>query len=430
MRKQLIKLLSMLTIAGMLFSIAGCAEFTLMKKEPEETKIGDAVSYEAKLTPKDIVPFSGGFTDGMNQFGFDVMLELYDEENISVSPASLELALLMTAMGGTDTTKEEMLSSLRMEELSDEEIRDAVAQLMWRSNNNGMEAANSLWLQKDYGFSTDYLDICADDFMADLFTVDYISDTSGATSAINDWANDKTHGKIPKILNDELSADTRMVLVNALYFLGDWASPFEAESTYDSTFHGTKSDTDVPFMHDERTVAYYEGDTFQLISLSFKGDDENDGPFAMAFILPKEGYDPEDVMIELSDNDFAAQIAQTSYENVRMSLPKFEFDYGTSMVETMKRLGMEEAFTGEAQFDPMTGTNNDLFISAIIHKTYIRVDEEGAEAAAVTAVVMDLAAMPIEEEYISFTADHPFLFAIYDTTDNTVLFTGVTADFE
>ncbi|MBN1892313.1 MAG: hypothetical protein JW780_05980, partial [Clostridiales bacterium] len=387
-------------------------------------------SYEAVLSPKEITPFSSEFTTGINRYGFDVLLDLYDGENIAVSPASLELALLMTAMGATGATKDEMLSSLQMTGLSDEEILSSVSQLMWRTNNNGMETANSLWLQDDFGFAEKYLGICTGDFMADLYAVDYISDAEGATERINDWADEKTHGKIPKILNDELSEMTRLVLVNALYFLGDWVSPFTAEDTYDATFHGAKRDSEVPFMHALWHIRYYEGTSFQLIILPFIGDDEQNGPFAMSFILPKEGSTPEDAAKELSSIGFESAVSQASDAKVRISLPKFEFDYGTSVVETMKRLGMIEAFSGQAQFDEMTGGNNDLFVSDIVHKTYVRVDEEGAEAAAVTAVVMDLAAMPIEdpEEVIDFNADRPFLFAIYDTTDNTVLFTGVTAD--
>jgi serpin B len=294
-----------------------------------------------------------------------------------------------------------------------------------------MEAANSLWLQDGYGFSEKYLGTCGDDFMADLFTVDYAKDAADATKQINDWADEKTHGKIKKILDSDLSESTRLVLVNALYFLGDWAMPFEANNTYDDTFRGAGGDTEVPFMHSEWDIQYYEGKTFQFIVLPFLGDDGQIGPFAMSFILPKENSTPEDVALELSEEGFETLLSKATPTTVQISLPKFEFEYGTSMIDTMKALGMKEAFEGTAQFDEMTGGENDLYVSKIIHKTYIRVDEEGAEAAAVTAVVMEETAMPIEEpQPIIFNADHPFLFSIYDTTDGTILFTGITANLD
>lgn len=432
MNKHLKTILSLILISSLLIAMAGCSGLSI-KSDPTVKKNEDVKSYEAVLSAKEITPFSSEFTSGINRYGFDVLLDLYDGENIAVSPASLELALLMTAMGASGTTRDEMIDVLRMTGLSDEEIRSSVSQLMWRSNNNGMEAANSLWMQEDYGFSGSYLDTCTEDFMADLYSVDFRNDSEGAKDLINAWADDKTHGKIPKILNNELSDMTRMVLVNALYFLGEWETSFEKDSTHDDTFHGTNGDAEVPFMHADWEVRYYEGRTFQLIILPFRGDDDESGPFAMSFILPKEGYSPEEAAEELSETGFETAVANASSTEVIISLPTFEFDYGTSMIKTMQALGMNDAFTGDAMFDRMLESGEqDLFISDIIHKTYIRVDEEGAEAAAVTAVVMDAMAMPNEEpeKIIVFDADRPFLFAIYDTTDGTVLFTGVTANLE
>ncbi len=432
MNKQTVKILSFFLVIGIFISACGCSGIPFLKETDSSDKNNAEIkSYEAVLTPKEITPFSKALTSGLNRYGFDILLNLYDGENIAVSSASLELALLMTAMGATDNTKDEMLSALRMSGLSDEEIQASVSQLMWRANNNGMEAANSLWLQDGYGFADSFLNVCAEDFMADLYTVDYAKNAADATERINDWADEKTHGKIPEVLGNDLSNSTRLVLVNALYFLGDWVTPFEADYTYNDTFHGATGDAEVPFMHSEWDVTYYEGKTYQLIVLPFLGDDGEVGPFAMTFVLPKEGFDPEDVAKELSEEGIEGILQQAAREKVEISLPKFEFEYGTSMVETMKALGMEEAFDGSAQFDGMTGDPNDLYITDIIHKTYVRVDEEGAEAAAVTVVIMAETAMPVEEpEVIIFNADRPFLFAIYDTTDGTVLFSGVTANLD
>lgn len=430
MDKRMTRFLSVCLSIMILISLSGCQELNWLREtDPLKNDKSEVKSYEAVLSPKTITPLPSQFTSGLNRYGLSVLLDLYDGENISVSPASLELALLMTATGATGKTRDEMLSSLQMTGIPEEDILSSVAQLMWRANNNSMEAANSLWLQDGYGFARKYLDICGGDFMADLFTVDYTADAAGATERINEWAEDKTHGKIEKILDEDLDESTRLVLVNALYFLGDWVTPFEANNTWDDTFYGESGDAEVPFMHSEWNVAYYEGKTFQLIILPFLGDDGQAGPFAMSFILPKADSSPEDVAEELAGDGFEALVKKAQSIKVEISLPKFEFEYGTSMVDTMKALGMKEAFDGAAQFDEMTGGENGLYISDIIHKTYIRVDEEGAEAAAVTAVIMEETAMPVEEPApIVFNADHPFLFTIYDTTDGTMLFTGITAD--
>lgn len=422
------KVLSLILIASIILSLTGCDGFTVRSRKDTDIK-GVDVAYEAKLTKQDITPFSYEFTDGMNRYGFEVLRDLYSDENIAVSPASLELALLMTSEGAINETRQEMLDALCMSGISDKEILESAAQLMWRANINGMEAANSLWPQKDFGFDQAFLDICADSFMADLFTVDFIKDASGATGAINEWVNEKTHGKIPEVLSSPLSTDTRLVLVNTLYYLGNWAVPFSEDNTYDQTFYGTAGESQVPFMHDTRDVEYTEGETYQLISVPFQGDAEEEGPFAMAFILPRPDASMEDVINELTEDGFSTKIAAIGNEEVIISIPKFEFEYGTSVAEIMQSRGMNLAFDQNAEFDDMTGNENDLFISDIIHKTYIRVDEEGAEAAAVTVVIMETTAMPNEPiEKTVFCADRPFIFAIYDTTDNTVLFTGITAN--
>lgn len=422
------KFLSLILVSSICFSLTACNGFTIRSKKNTDIK-GVDVANEAKLTKQDITPFSNEFTDGMNRYGFEVLRDLYSDDNIAVSPASLELALLMTAEGAIGDTREEMIEALCMSGVSDEEILKSAAQLMWRTNINGMETANSLWPQKDYGFDQDYLDICADNFMADFFTVDYRQAAKDATDAINQWVDEKTHGKIPEVLAEPLSTDTRLVLVNALYYLGNWAVPFSESNTYDDTFYGTSGKSEVPFMHDKRDVIYAEGSTYQIISVPFAGDSGEEGPFAMAFVLPKLDVSMEDVLKELTEDGFSAIIAGASGEEVVISLPKFEFEYGTSVADLMASRGMTQAFAADAEFDAMTGDINDLFISDIIHKTYIKVDEKGAEAAAVTVVVAEATAMPVEpKKETVFCADRPFIFALYDTTDNTVLFTGITAN--
>jgi serpin B len=422
------QILRLILVSSIIFSLTGCDGSAAARKKITGNK-SVASLYEAKLTKQDVTPFSTEFTNGMNKYGFEVLGDLYSDANISLSPASLELALLMASEGATGETHEEMLDALCMSDISGEEILGSVAQLMWRTNRNGMKTANSLWAQKDYSFGQDYLDICTKDFMADLASVDYENDASGATDAINDWVNWKTNGKVPVVFGAPVSEDTRMILVNSLYFLGEWADPFLEKYTIDQTFYGTSGEREVKFVHNTRDANYADGVTYQLLSLPFKGDSKGDGPFAMAFILPRPEASMEEVIAELNGDGFSAALAASSQLQVQISIPKFEFEFETSLVEIMQSRGMTLAFGDDADFSIMTDEKNDLYISDIIHKTYIRVDEKGAEASAVSFTLFGEKSAPMEPPVNAiFCADRPFIFAIYDTTDNTVLFTGITAN--
>lgn len=431
--KNIVKKISFALTAMLITSIfAGCQTATEPTQATESTKKNESVqseeiSYLVKLIPQEKSDISDPVASGMNQYAFDVMKDLYDNKNMTISSVSLELALLMTASGAQGETREEMLNALRMSGFTDEEILAGAKQLMWRANQNGLHAANSIFVQKDFGLQQSFLDILSNTFMAGAFEEDFINKGDVATQDINQWADENTNGKIPELVGDKLPEDTRLVLVNTLYFLGKWAQPFKAENTYDQAFHGTEGETEVPFMHDKLTIDYYEGDTFQYIALPFKGvDDETTKPLAMSFILPNEGVTIEDVFAEVEEIGFSEIIAASKQEEVEVSLPKFEFDFETSMVDTMKNLGMNLAFDG-ADFSAMTTDPVDLVISDIIHKTYIKIDEEGAEAAAATAVVVGLTAVADPGTVKIFTADRPFLFSIYDTDDSVIMFSGVVA---
>lgn len=427
MRKTIRKILAGTLMIAVLSAGTACAKSgTAGTSSPAGT---DTLSYKAKLTAQEISAFPDAFVGGINQYGWTAAAKLYDGKNLALSPASLELALLMTRAGAIGSTADEMKSALFLSDMSDDDILKASKQLMWRANTNGMEAANSVWMQKDYGFSEDYIRTLNDAFMSDAFSVDFLKDAKSATDAINSWASDKTHGKIPEMNPSPLPTDTKMVLVNALYFLGHWQDPFEAADSYKQNFKTAGGDVETMFMHkSEANMLYSETKDYQMISMPFKGaEGDADSPYSMAFILPAEGSDLNDLMNTIAKDGFSSAVKSMTNETVNLALPKFEFTFDTSMVKTMQDLGMNQAFTSAAEFDKMTGAPNELAISDILHKCYIRVDEEGAEAAAVTEVIMVETAMPAQDAK-TFTADRPFLFAIYDETDNTVLFLGAVAN--
>lgn len=381
------------------------------------------VGAPAVLKAQPIEPADDGFVSGVNSFGFKSASLLYDPgKNLALSPVSLEMALSMAGVGAEGVTAEEMKKALGLEGLAREDIISACRSLMWRCNTGGMEAANSVWLYKDYPFSEDFVKTCTQDFMADAFPLKI----PGAMDDINAWAKDKTHGKIDKIISQELDPATRIVLCNALYYLGDWEVPFENKDTYDSEFAASEGPVKVPFMHAERDAAYYKNDKFSMLSLPFKST-EGEGKYAMAFLLPTEGEGCEQLLASLDADAFSEALSGLKEQQVRIALPKFEYTFFTSFKETLKSLGMSEAFETTAEFSGMTGDDNDLYISEVLHKCYIRVDELGAEAAAVTVVAMCGAGAPAED-VAEFIADRPFLFAIYSQEDGAIAFMGAVND--
>jgi len=424
MKKQLTTIISILTAVA--FAFSGCQ---LSEKESRGSSGKNTDKYIAKVKEQAHTAFPADFSEGMNQYGLDVLALLYDGGNVCVSPASLQLALLMTTEGAQGDTRDELLDALVMSNLTSRDIQESAGQLMWRLNQNGMETGNSIWLQNDFEFDSDYLDICTRSFMSDIFMVDFENDADTAKKDINTWTSDRTNERIPSIIDGPLDPMTRLVLVNAVFFLGEWDTPFISENTYEETFHGHSADNETDFMHAKFDTSYYASDNFSLISLPFASlDNQKDNTFEMAFILPDENSDIENLIFDLSNGGFDAAINGSRIEETKIALPKFEFDYSTGMVGPMRDLGVDAAFTDAAEFDLMTGSPNDLFISDILHKTYIRVDEKGAEAAAATAVMVGTTAMPVEDEYKVFTADRPFIFAIYDRLDNTILFIGIVSD--
>jgi serine protease inhibitor len=417
MKKTVLMILSAVLLFGAcsVNSPAGSSAQSSSKVQP--------ISYKAALKQQPIKTLDSGFVSAINTFGFKTTGTLYGTgENLALSPVSIELALAMTRTGAAGDTAKEMANALSLEGLSDEQIEKACKSLMWRANTGGMKAANSIWVDESYPFSKDFISGCTDNFMADVEPLVI----PGAMDSINKWASDNTKGKIDKIISQELDPLTRMVLCNALYFLGDWETPFEANDTFDDQFTAPGGAVTASFMHAQWGTSYYENDKFQIISLPFKSKD-GEGKYAMAFILPEEGTSLGDTLSSLTAGDFSGALSGLDTKQVNISLPKFKFSYYTALNDTLKSLGMKTAFTDEADFSGMTGSDNDLYISDVLHKCYIRVDELGAEAAAVTAVIMKATAV-MPTETVEFNANRPFAFAIYSTEDGTIAFMGAVND--
>lgn len=366
------------------------------------------------------------FTDRINAL-------MPDSENYMFSPLSVQMALALAANGADGETKSEILSAVDISDLdSFNKASKEKIEKYTKADVLQLNVANSIWLNKsrtDSRFSDSYKTTLDEYYGA---TADIVDDST-AVDTINKWVGEKTNGKIPTIIN---SSDFWSMLVNAVYFKGAWENEFMEGATQKDTFHnadGSTAETD--FMHDTGWYSYCNEGGAQIIELPYRNITEKiseNGDF-----LEFESYDDLDISmyVILSDNAvnpqsliLAAKVANKPERTyVNLSIPKFEFDYSTSLNDILKQLGIKRAFEENAEFSKMLDSGN-MQITDTIHKTYIKVDERGTEAAAVTGIGMAGSALPPEP--IEFKADKPFEFVIMDNTDGSVLFAGRAANFE
>ena len=383
-----------------------------------------AASYDGKLIQQKIEPLDDSFVSGMGDFGFSAASRLYSvDKNLALSPVSIELAMCMARAGAAGETKDEMTAALGLADLSDDEVVAACKALMWRANTGGMETANAIWLLDDYRYNDGFIKTCTGDFMADAMPFAI----PGAMDAVNAWANEKTHGRIQNIMPGEPHPVTMLMLTSALYYLGDWAYPFQAGLTQDGEFAAPGGPVTVPFMHSKwQPIPYYADDEFSMISLNFKPEND-EGTYAMAFLLPAEGMSIADLLASMDGKKFQTAVHGLSdVPDMPVWLPKFDFSFSAQLNGALESLGMQKAFVqGEADFSGVGEVG--LFISRVLHKCYIRIDELGAEAAAAT-VVEAPASEPPSELPPEFRADRPFLFAIYSLEDGAIAFLGAVND--
>jgi serpin B len=363
-----------------------------------------------------------------NAFGADVYRALTAEDpsaNLVFSPASIALALTMTAAGARGDTQRQMVEALRIDD-ADAMHRAANAltsELEARSGdpdvNVDLSIASSLWGQIGLPFEQAFLDLLAAEYGAGMNLVDYRSDPEAARVAINEWVADETRDRITELLAPGIvTADARLTLVNAIYMKAKWARQFEQDATSDLAFTNASGATvTVPAMRMSRFIPYSVGDGWKAVELPYEGEE-----VAMLLIVPDAG--------ELAATEEGLSVAAVADalepRSVHLALPRFDIESSLSVGETLKALGMELAFSDAADFSGMT-TADELAIGAVIHQANITVDELGTEAAAATAVIIETTAAP-DDEPVELTIDRPFLFAIRDRATGAVLFLGRVAD--
>jgi serpin B len=357
-----------------------------------------------------------------------------DGQNLFFSPYSISIALAMTYAGARSSTAVEMEQALHFT-LEQEGLHPAFNKLDLELESRGENAQgkdgqpfrlninNALWGEQTYHFEQDFIDVLGVNYGAGMNLVDFIDAPDSSRILINLWVENKTEEKIKDLLAPgSISSLTRLVLTNTIYFNAAWASQFEEEATTQGPFFLVDgSSVNVPLMNQTEYFPYLEDDMMQAVELLYDGNE-----ISMVIILPKAGqFDA--VESWLSAEGIGGVTGGLQSRNLNLTMPRFKYESeAVSLKLSLMSMGMEVPFSaGEADFSGMDGTHN-LFISDVVHKAFVDVDESGTEAAAATAVIIGLTSVP--ETPVECRIDRPFIFLIRDRATGAVLFMGRICD--
>lgn len=412
-----------LTLVCVLLTLAACGP-----GRPAQAQIAQSDKPRVQLpavSPSDLAELVAG----NSAFAFDLYRAIRKKEgNLFYSPYSLSVALAMTYAGARGTTERQMADVLHFT-LPQNRLHPAFNLLDQALASRGATAkskddkpfrlsvANSLWGQAGYTFLPAFLDALAENYGAGLRLVDFSGAPEAARKTINDWVSDQTEGKIKDLIpQGAIDALTRLVLANAIYFNAAWMYPFDKDATQEGVFYLLDgSQVTVPMMRQDKHFRYFAGEGIQAVELPYDG-----GEVSMVLLVPDRGTFA--AFEEALTADKVAQILEKMEPvNVNLAVPKFKYDATFSLADTLKAMGMPEAFSLNADFSGMDGTRN-LTITDVFHKAFVAVDEAGTEAAAATAVVIGLTAMPLSP--VELTVDRPFVFIIRDIQTGAILFVG------
>ena len=424
-------LLQIIIQAGLLICLAGCSAIAGAMPGGSASQV-----LESKMARAEVSVAAGNDLDqlaaGNRAFALDLYHRLDTRDgNLFYSPYSISAAVAMTYAGAEGKTAEEMASvfhflmeeerlhpafnalDLYLESLAEQEIPEDMGEAFQ------LNIANAIWGQKDFHFESDFLDTLAANYGAGLRLLDYVLEPEKSRIKINDWVSDQTKERIHDLIpQGAINSDTRLVLSNAIYFKATWLEPFEESLTEDGFFYGLDDQeitTPMMSLSSDASFPYFQGEDFQAVELPYLG-----GQVSMLVLMPEQGQF-SGFEESLNTEKLDQIIGNLAYQPVYLNFPKFEFETEISLANILAEMGMPSAFSDAADFSGMTGTR-DLFISDVFHKAFVSVDEEGTEAAAATAVLMELTSAPANP--IRLVVDRPFLFLIRDTQTNSILFMG------
>jgi len=376
----------------------------------------------------------GTVASGNTAFAVDLYTQLTKDDkggNLFFSPYSLSTALAMTYAGARGETATQMSQVLHFPK-NQAELHPAFSHLQNQVNNATHEdvelnVANALWAQQDYPLMEKFKKSLKKYYQAEPQDVDFETATEAARKKINTWVEKQTVDKIKNLVEKGvLNRLTRLVLVNAIYFKGNWAMQFDPNDTKSMEFWTTVANSvAVPMMTQKDGFGYMENDDLQLLKLSYAGNrskssrDNND--IEMIVLLPRERDGLAKLTKLLNPQNLDKWLRRAYWQKVRVFLPKFQISTGFELSKTLSKMGMPNAFRYEANFEGMDG-KKELYLSSVIHQAFVDVNEKGTEAAAATAVIVGTRGMSPPPP--TFRADHPFIFLIRHNLSGSILFMG------
>ena len=413
------KVKSFAIVSIFIIIIAAVFSFIYFTNLKPEIKITEKVPLadDTNATAESVISLINSLNDF--SFNFYKHISLSEEDNIFFSPYSIFVALSMAYEGAKENTSNEMQKVLNV--LQNDSVTLGTFGKVYNllnQNQRGytISTANAFWAHEDYQFLKDYLYLLKNYYMAEANELDFAKNVEAAET-INNWIEEKTHDKIKDMIDSSmLSEMTKLVLTNAIYFKGFWANPFDPDNTFENDFELlSKNTVRVEMMSQESDFNYTETDDLQILELDYAGND-----LSMIIILPKEN--------DISVAESAINIQNLSnWKNdfyqleINVEIPKFKFEKKYILNDLLKEMGIIDAFLpGAADFSGMDGTRY-LYLGTALHQSFIDVNEEGTEAAAATAIIMEATAIP---EYKEFIADHPFIFLIQHKETGAILFMG------
>jgi len=356
-----------------------------------------------------------------NAYSFALWRTINDSlpaENVFVSPLSASFALGMTMNGANGTTYDEVRSALQFGNIDlaaiDSGYRTLIDLLTSLDPSTTMQIANAIFYRQNFPFNSSFTQTVATYFDAEVKPRDF-QDSQGTLNAVNDWASSKTNGRIPKVL-DSVDPSAVMYLLNAIYFKGSWRDRFDPAETRDATFHAVRGDQSSKLMHRRAKTLYSETSDYQAVDLPY-----GDSAFTMTVVLPKDGRSAESVAASFTPAAWQSLSGSFGQREVDLYLPKVTVAWKRELSGNMKALGMRAAFVDGADFTRMSPLGRQLVLSFLQQNSFVSIDEEGTEAAAVTVGGIFVTSVPT---ITTVRIDRPFIFVIRERLSGTVLFMG------
>ena len=360
------------------------------------------------------------------QFGFEVLRDLAagrPDGNVFISPTSIAVALAMTANGAEGATRDAILATLHSGSESTATFNAANRALVEQISKTTavqLSMANALWLQQGFPVEPPFRKVLQSDYSAEAANLDFRSPK--ATATINAWVARHTNDRIKKLL-DSIDPSTVTVLANAIAFKGKWTLQFDPKETQPHDFKAANAAArKVPMMKHSAEYRYADADGLEAIRLPYA-----DGTFAMYLVLPQDAGRMQSFLEQLTPDSFATLTSSLQSRQGTIELPRFTIEYAATLNPILARLGMGVAFGSEANFRGINKTR-PLQISEVRHASFLRVDEEGTEAAAATSIGIRATAIRIEPEPFHMVVDRPFFVVICDERSGQILFIGTIAD--